>query len=261
MVTGTVTHVEGLETGVVVNGVVAMVYGDQFAANHVPLNVGENTITVLATDTTGNSIRDSITVNASANSDYIILGCNYASTLAPLNATLRVLSTFSSGGTPTYTVYGPGDVVFGEIDSMGTVSISMEIPGLYFFTASVQAENDEIYNDETAVLVIDLEQLDPLLKAKWNGMKQALISCDIQGAVAMHHPSVRNKYEAIYNSLGDQRSSLASQMQDIELIFAEDGRAKYRIRKEQTVDGNLETITYYINFYFDENGIWRIENY
>jgi hypothetical protein len=35
------------DTGVTVNGQVAMVFNDRFVANHVPLQDGENTITVI----------------------------------------------------------------------------------------------------------------------------------------------------------------------------------------------------------------------
>ena len=137
----------------------------------------------------------------------------------------------------------------------------MEAPGFYFFTALVQDGNNTTYQDEMAVLVLDRDKLDTLLKAKWNGMKQALISGSTQEAVAFHIASVRDEYEAIYNALGDRLPTLVGQMQEIELIFAEDGRAKYRIRKEQAINGISKIITYYIYFYFDEDGIWRIENY
>jgi hypothetical protein len=52
----TITNATGNETGVVVNGIVAMVYGNQFVANHVPLEEGGNTITATAMDTDGNTV-------------------------------------------------------------------------------------------------------------------------------------------------------------------------------------------------------------
>ena len=53
MVRGTVHHSAGLEVGVTVNGVVALVHGEDFAANGVILEGGENLITALALDGAG----------------------------------------------------------------------------------------------------------------------------------------------------------------------------------------------------------------
>lgn len=50
MVEGTLTNPLGHEVGIVVNGVTAIVYGDQFVANHIALEQGANTITATATE-------------------------------------------------------------------------------------------------------------------------------------------------------------------------------------------------------------------
>ncbi len=70
-VQGTIANTSGAETGVVVNGVIASVYGGQFAANRVPLKEGQNTITVTATDTNGTTAVKSIMVNAAVSAKYI----------------------------------------------------------------------------------------------------------------------------------------------------------------------------------------------
>lgn len=261
MVKGTVTHADNLETGVVVNGVIALVYNGEFVANHVPLDEGENTVVVKATDSLGNSTQKSVSLVTTSILDTIFLTSNYSSGLPALNATLKVTSTFSFTDSPSFSIVGPQEPVFSDNEAIDSLDVTMEAPGFYFFTALVQDGNGTTYQDEMAVLVRDRDELDALLKAKWNGMRQALISGTIQEAVAFHIASVRDEYEAIYNALGDRLPTLVSQMQEIGLIFAEDGRAKYRIRKEQTINGNPEIITYYIYFYFNEDGIWRIENY
>ena len=43
----------GVETGVVVNGVLANVWEDKFFANNLPLQEGKNTITAVARDVNG----------------------------------------------------------------------------------------------------------------------------------------------------------------------------------------------------------------
>jgi len=42
---------KGNETGVTLNGIVAVVYNGEFFVNHVPLEEGSNDITATATDT------------------------------------------------------------------------------------------------------------------------------------------------------------------------------------------------------------------
>ena len=59
---GTISNASGVETGVVVNGIVAQVFGNQFVANHVPFTEGQNTITVSATDANGDTKSKSVTV-------------------------------------------------------------------------------------------------------------------------------------------------------------------------------------------------------
>ena len=72
-VEGTISNSSGAETGVVVNGVIARVSGGQFAANHIPLTEGQNTITVTATDTNGAAATRSIAVNVAVPDNFIKL--------------------------------------------------------------------------------------------------------------------------------------------------------------------------------------------
>ena len=92
-------------------------------------------------------------------------------------------------------------------------------------------------------------------------MQQALIAGDIAGALNYHYEGKKEKYESIYNFLGANLPALAQQMQGIELIYLEDNRAKYRINRDHDIDGQSVTITYYIYFVKDENGLWKIEKY
>ncbi|MFZ5954927.1 MAG: hypothetical protein ACOYT4_00730 [Nanoarchaeota archaeon] len=79
------------------------------------------------------------------------------------------------------------------------------------------------------------------------------------------------KFERIITELFDKYTygkikalNRASEMQEggqIQLIYLKDNEAKYRIRREQLIDGQSETITYYIYFVKDENGLWKIDRF
>jgi len=181
-VKGNVTNAAGNETGVIVNGVLSMVYGNEFVANHVPLEEGENTITATANDAAGNTLSAEITVTADTTQDYIWITVDEESGVTPFEATLSVEGTFSfTDSELTYT--GPDEVEFLENPNENEYTIRIETPGLYYFTAEVDHEGT-IYADTIAVLVMDEGELDALLRAKWEAMRQALAASDVDTAVS-----------------------------------------------------------------------------
>jgi hypothetical protein len=137
----------------------------------------------------------------------------------------------------------------------------MTTEGIYYFTAEVIDSQSVAYTDTVAVVVLNQAELDALLRAKWDGMKAALIAGDVEGAISFHHGVLTDKYELIYNRIGSDLPTLVQQMQDIGPVYIKGDRAKYRIRQDHTVDGQTVTITYYIYFSRDENGLWKIEKY
>lgn len=111
------------------------------------------------------------------------------------------------------------------------------------------------YSDSIDILVMDAESLDGLLKAKWNGMKTALADGNIDRALTYHNDRFRDKYESIYNSLGSNISIMAQNPRDIELVFLEGNRAKYAINRDHNIDGQIVTITYFIYFSKEKDGL------
>ena len=259
MVQGTVTNISGFETGVTVNGIGAIVNGDQFVANHVPLQEGGNTIAATATDTQGYTTNDSVIVNVEPSGDFIKITALPESGVSPLEIRLRIDGSFSfTESSITYS--GPGTVEFLE-SSIEEYLLRITQEGVYYFIAEVTGTENNGRTDTVAIDVMDKEELDAMLKEKWSGMRQALIAGDIAEALDYHYEGKKEKYESIYNFLGANLPALTQQMQDIELIYVEDNRAKYRINREHDIDGQSITITYYIYFIKDENGLWKIEKY
>jgi len=54
---------------------------------------------------------------------------------------------------------------------------------------------------------------------------------------------------------------LAQNMQAIQLIYAHDNIAKFRIRKNELYGGQMVMFTYYIYFVRNTNGIWSIDKF
>lgn len=260
VVQGTIINTSGNETGVVANGVVAIVYGSKFVANHVPLQEGENIITAAATDAQGNTASVSITVNAETTGDYIRLTADTESGVFPLETALKVNGSFSfTESSLTYT--GPGVVEYLENVNENEYTVKITTPGIYYFTAEVEGAENNIYTDTIAIEVIDEAQLDPLLRTKWDGMKAALVNRDIQNALDYFTEHKKGLYGEIYAALYDNLPKIVQDMQDIELIYAEDNLAKYCVRKDELYGGEIMTITYYIYFTKDKKGLWKIYRY
>ncbi|WP_319410180.1 hypothetical protein [uncultured Desulfosarcina sp.] len=260
LVEGIVSTISARETGVVVNGVPAMVFNGRFVANHISLMDGENTISVKATDADGNIAEEAIIVYAETTKNYISLSADAESGVYPLETTLRVNGPLNYL-TPSITFTGPDAATFSDTPEEKLYPVKLGLAGIYFFTAEVSDDQGNTYSDKLAIVVLSAEELDVLLKAKWADMKAALTAGDIQHALQFHHERYHEKYTAIYNALGTDLPSLVEQMQDISRICYIDGTAKYRIRQNHDISGQTVSITYYIFFSRGGNGLWLIERY
>ena len=256
-VRGTIAHTKGIETGLRVNGMPVVIEGDQFTANHVPLAQGENTIT--ATDASGLTLSDSITVDAKMPENYIHLSASPVSGTSPFETTLRIDSSFVIASSQI-TYFGPDDVTYLD-ESIDEIRVQVTTEGMHTFAIEATDSEGNVYKDEVCIQVVDRAALDALLQDKWTKMKTALMAGDVQGALEYHHEDARERYAAIYIALGGNLAMQAGQIQDISWICYVNGLAKYRIRQSHEINGQIVTITYYIYFSRDENGLWLIERY
>ncbi len=256
MVKGTVSQENGLETGVVVNGRVAVVTGNHFIANRVPLEEGQNQITAVATDVNGNTETASVTVNVTLPGHYIRLTANIESGIAPLE-TILTLDTSLDPTRLSVTYIGPADVEFLST-SESEYRLRLTTEGTYFFTAEGTDSAGVSYNDTVALTVLSKEALDTLLRAKWEGMRQKLGSQNLQEALAYFVGEKKELYNEVFTALYQKLPGIFQEMQDIQLVYAEDSAVKYRIRRNEFHAGQMVDITYYIYFVRDRDGLWRI---
>lgn len=261
MVRGTVANSTGNETGVTVNGIVATIYNGQFFMNHVPLTEGSNTITVTATDTAGYTASISITVNAVTTMPYVTLNTNIESGMAPMTTYFSV-STSIPNSVSTYQIDYEGDSI---IDYTGTtfdnISHTYTTEGIFYPTVTVTDTQNNAYSDTIAIVVLSTTQLDALLRVKWEAMKTALANQDVEVGVGYFDEKSREKYRDIFNALISRLPQIASGMADIQLIYMNNGIAKFRIRRNEIYGGQTYAITYYIYYKVGSDGIWRIESF
>jgi len=258
MVQGTITNTTGNETGITINGVLALIQGTQFVANHVPLQEGENTITAVAVDTAGYLAQASITVYSQIIGDYITITANPESGIATLDTTLRIDATFTPSmidivklpGGPDPLEYLPGS------ESNETIA-RLDQTGLYFFTAIAEDDQGNSYIDTVAVQVINEAALDALLRAKWEGMSSALTQNDVDGTVSYFSSFSKDAYSEIFTTISSILPQVAQDLGDIQFIRIMKNSVEYDIR---TIRDSQE-YSFYLIFEKDGDGLWKIRSF
>ncbi len=122
----------GEDIGVVVNGVVAHVYDNEFAANHVPLWPGDNsTITAWAFNDAGDNASDSVTVIADTGGNYITLSSNpesgIVSATVPFDFTLSLSRTYDNG-TYSFSYEPDNGSIENVVITIAACSLCAELP-------------------------------------------------------------------------------------------------------------------------------------
>lgn len=258
LIEGSIVNRAGLETGITVNGIPAIIYGSQFIANQIPLEDGENTITATAKDTSGNTASESIYVNADTSADCVRIRSTTYIGIAPFQPCL-IIKGSSQGPSLTYT--GPGVIELLPSTTKEEYPIKITTEGLYHITAEAPNSQGTTCSNTLAIAVSNKDALDGLLRGKWSGMRSKLNSGAIEEALAFFREGSRNRYREIFTRLADKMSTITSEMQDIEMITIEADRTQYRINRVHSIDGEPVTLTYFIYFILDEDGMWRIDEF
>lgn len=264
LVTGTVQGAE--EIGILVNGVRALVNENLFAANHVPLQEGKNVITVEAVDSEGHTATKSIIVIAAPTARSVSLHADTESGLPPLVVELDTRANFTLSGNAAYShalLSGApsGPVQYSQADSPEDRRVIIVDPGLYIFMVEAKDDLGELHTDSVAVLTTGQAYLDDLLKATWNNMKAAMIADDVEKAVSYFTEGQQETFRDIYTKALPQLPQIAAEMQEIEMIYQKNDTAEYRLKKDIVWKGNPTTVTFYVYFQKDSDGIWRIRDY
>jgi len=259
------------ETGVMVGNTVsegsarfsAYREGSEFAGL-VPLAPGENNLTVIATDACGQKAEDTIIVNAVPTAEQMRLSVNPSSGVMSFQTgTIDVKFEADVYGTALNYAWdfdGDGTADKSGVD-MSSVTFGYSQSGLYFPVVTVTDSNGNSYAETAVVNVMSKEEMDGILKGKWDGMKEGLASGDIEKALRYFHEGSKEKYREAFGVLGGDLPSIAAGMQDMTFLYARGNTAKGRVLRHQVIDGQTMTITYYTYFYLDEDGIWRIESF
>jgi hypothetical protein len=256
-VTGTLTHAAGLETGLTVNGMLAVIDGDRFTVDHVPMVQGENTITATATDADGITLTDTVKVTADPPEAYIQLSADPVSGTSPFETSLHIDSTFTIASSQI-SYQGPGDVTFLD-KTLDEFRVEISEIGTYTFRVEVSDQQGHRYTDDVTVQVVDEAALDALLVGRWDAMRQALIDGDIAKAATYFKSNRMADYADFFKLIPrDQISRLIPGPDKMELVEVLEGKVRYVTSIDIVVDGTASKAGTYIIFVQDDSGLWKI---
>jgi len=257
MVKGTIKTATN-DIGIKVNGIIAEINGEDWAASDIPLTSGDNTITTEAVDANGNTAQEDITIHTDTIEQPITISVTPRSGIAPLSTTFSI-DTDISGTITTYRIDFDGDGATDlEQATDEDITHTYNTQGLYYPTVTIEDSIGGTYTETTVVNVLSKDEMDALLKGKWAGMKEALENGDIEGALSYFAEDYQQLYRNLFTNLSAQMPQVAQDMAEIQLVTVKDNTAKYRINKDKSYADQTITVTYYIYFAKDASGMWKI---
>jgi PKD repeat protein len=256
MVRGTIAS-DTRDVGITVNGIVAEISGNNWTANNIPLTIGPNTVTAVATDSFGSGISKVIIVNANSTTQFIELSAYPASGITPLEVHFSASTTFIP---VLYQIAFDGD---GVIDYSGVtlneIDHAYTKEGISYPTIIVTDAQGNTYSDTAVITVLSKTDMDDLLRGKWEGMKVFLSNLDIEGAVQLFVLGTQGVYRNQFNALEPILSNIVDELNttQINLISIGEGVAEYEI----LVTRGGTTYSFSLKFMRDPSGVWKIWRY
>lgn len=215
------------------------------------LQEGANTVTVTATSDCGMQATASIEVNVpKAEEPRVLVLHNPENGVAPLSVHLKALAV------PPNPVKSYAWNISG--DTGAETDVTYDTPGIYMPEVTVTDVEDQTYTATVVVNVWDRDALDARLLGKWNGLRDALAAGDAEAAERFFSYGSRDKYKQIFEAVGDELAQVGQDLGDIALVEFRSTSAKYRVQREDIVDGVPTTLTFWVYFILDGDGIWRI---
>ncbi len=237
------------------NGHVVVQDGDEFAT-FVPIDAQTTTLTATLKDAAGNTIAaHAVPITPQIPTSQPILTFSpspaVAVVSAPVGFTLTSLKEISQ-----VELDGNGD---GTIDFTGTtlqgVTVTFGDPGIYFPTVKVTHADSSVYMESAIVQIANEGQLNTLLIAKWNAMKDALRSGNTAGAASYIVTHKRASYQMVFNNLTILFSSIDQMLTNITYVGVQGLTVEYEMLRTEGADGE---VSYMVLFALDTDGVWRI---
>ena len=250
-----------VNTGVTINGSVALTSRGKFFLPNLPLGPGQNEFAIVATTLPGDSVSAMVGVASSGNQNPVTLTANHDSSYdpssfaftvsvgaLPLGATIQSIQLDMNGdGVTDYTLGAlPASAVAGTFAS----------PGVYTVTALVTDSNNATYRGAKSVAVLDFVAQRSMLADVYGYVKNRLMAQDASGAVLAYHPRGAAKYLPLFVAFGSSMPSAAGMLGTIVTGSFASGYAQLtlvRDNPDHTRNG------FPLRMSQGADGVWRID--
>jgi len=251
LVRGTV-QAGGVEVGVTVNDAPAAVQGTSFAAL-VPVTPATTSLTARATTARGQTTSHQVAIAVTAApAPPVVLLASPASGVAPATVRFSILSDVVA---TRVDLDADGD---GVDDFTGArlerQPFTFSRPGLYTPQVTVTDKHGAQFTAATVVVAYDQMSFDVQLRAKWSGMRDALRRADIEGALQFVAIDSKQAFRTDFTIMAAFLPTLAAGLEDIRFVAVRGNFAECELL---TVE-NGRTLSYYVEFIRDVDGIWRL---
>jgi hypothetical protein len=253
-VTGTIQG--PANTGVVVNGIVALVYNGIFVADNIELVAGQNTLTAIATPFGGQSVQAQVAVTSTAVPVLLDVAASPTSGIAPLDVTF----TYQFGSTTSIQSLSmdfDGDGTFDLFTSDPTTALqrTYTTPGLNLARLQVTDQNGTIFEAQVAVVVQDAAAMDVLYTALWTGMNTALLAGDKTTALSFLTVGAQEKYSPVFDALLPHMATIIASYSPLQRVSISETIGEYAIVRVN----NGQAYLFLIYFLKDADGVSRLE--
>jgi hypothetical protein len=156
----------------------------------------------------------------------------------------------------TYQIDFEGDgIIDYEGSTFDNISHTYTSEGIYFPKLTVTDSQGNAYADSVDIVILSKTAVDTVLKAKWEGMKAALMAGNIETALNYFVPGGQDEYRAIFTSMGSEGiNTIFSGITEIRLNSYKGGAAECgAVRVER---GGV--YSYPVTFVKDYFGMWKI---
>ncbi|MEP7208122.1 MAG: Ig-like domain-containing protein [Casimicrobiaceae bacterium] len=231
----------------------------RFFVNEVPLTTGANAMTLQLRLDDGTLVNRTLVVNSTGPGPFNVELDRVEGT-APLDTVLTITNRskvpFSRIDIDVDDNGRAEQSIRSMVDGKVSIALSYGTTGVYVLRVTAyDASNKVIYTTRRKVLVYDPRALAARVSSVYSTMLRNLASGDIERAMIVITPTMRDTYRAIFTRLGPTLSSSVQQLGAVsEITLGEDFADLLVVRPK--ADG---TYGYRVLMIRDDDGIWRID--
>jgi len=256
VVTVTGTLQAPVNSGVVVNGVIAAIDAGRFYANDVPLAPGSNDIQATLTTIDGQVASRSINVSSTGRGP-VRITANPTQGLGPLEVTFEiepradiVIQKVELEGT------GDGNVQQTLLSAPWTSTFTYYGIGTFNAMVRVTDSSGAVYSQQVPIVLTSPATLDQALRAVWSGMTSALAAGDKDAAMSRMSGSAQDKFGPVIDALHADLPQIVTSLSDLQGSSASVDYAEYAVNR--IIDGvNRAFLIYFIR---GIDGVWRLDS-